>query len=162
MASVWTIILSLFGGVAGSAFLELWWKPTRARARFATTVGAEIKLNLARLRVAQGAVQRHPELVPDAISFSTVGFGATVDGLRELPADLSEDVLDLYSKYEVMAAIAAAWRSLPLAGNNHAGGQLLSRQRSLAADFSRQVDPASALSESVIEKLREVALTDNL
>ena len=101
-----TALLAIISGAGGSALLELFWKPRQERRKVATTLMADILLNTELLLLQAHARVRNPKGIPDDFNLSLMGWDATSESLRELPAELIKSLVLLYNRYRYLNSTA--------------------------------------------------------
>ena len=83
-----TALLAIISGAGGSALLDLFWKPRQERRKAAAILMADVLLNTELLLLQAHARVKNPKRIPDDFNMSLIGWDATSESLRELPAGL--------------------------------------------------------------------------
>jgi len=97
-----TVLLALFGGVAGSALLELWWKPWRTRRRVAALLVEEVNLNAQMIQNYIHVLRRDPGRISPAFELSHLAFDAVAQEVGELPPTVAGHVILAYLHFEYL------------------------------------------------------------
>ena len=94
------IVLSLLGGVGGSALMEIIWRPRRERERVIGLLGAEVAFN-ANLLLHHAEVRAlGGPTVPSDLILSTMAWTAAGGLVREIPTDMLNELILLYNRFE--------------------------------------------------------------
>jgi len=97
-----TVLLALFGGVAGSALLELWWKPWRTRRRVAALLVEEVNLNAQMIQTYIHVLRRDPGHISPAFELSHLAFDAVAQEVGELPPTVAGHVILAYLHFKYL------------------------------------------------------------
>src|SRR5437016_9815653 len=97
-----TVLLALFGGAAGSALLELWWKPWRTRRRVAALLVEELNLNAQMIQNYIHVLRRDPGHISPAFELSHLAFDAVAQEVGELPPTVAGHVIIAYLHFEYL------------------------------------------------------------
>jgi hypothetical protein len=95
-----TVLLALFGGAAGSALLELWWKPRRTRRRVAALLAEEVNLNAQMCVLHTHLRQRAPGHISPDFQLSHLAFDAVAQEIGELPPEAAGQVILTYHRFD--------------------------------------------------------------
>jgi hypothetical protein len=95
-----TVVLALFGGAAGSALLELWWKPRRTRRRVAALLAHEVNINGQMLVLHTHLRKRKPRQISKDFQLSHLAFDAVAQEIAELPPKVASHVIVVYHRFD--------------------------------------------------------------
>lgn len=100
-------VLGLFGGFGATALWEGLIRPSRVRKNTARLLVAEIRMNAQQVQWMLDQRTADPEFLPLNLSLATNIFDARTEEVADLPEELLQPLVELYTRFRNLSEIGA-------------------------------------------------------